>query len=123
MSFKFLVGLSFSHEASTTKDLTKAWGIGLSDDFGPPGCTDQTAAAEYSFRIYFLPVPPADPKGLAPNYWVQELKNYAKEAQLDPDAIDGNACAWKIVYVVDHYVLNNGTKYDYPGAERHPSTR
>jgi hypothetical protein len=119
VTFKFLVGMSFSHEASTTTETEKGWGIGLSDDFGPDSNPQQqpTAAKSYTFRIYFLPAPPGDdPQGLPPNYWVQELKNLAKNAppqQLDPHRIDGNACAWKIVFVVTDYVLNNGHEYHY----------
>jgi hypothetical protein len=124
-SFKFLVGDSFSHTASTSTTTGDEWGIGVSDPFGPPACFDGDCIAEYAFRVYFLPVPPPTAT-IPPNYWVKELKAYAGSASpfsgplpfppLDPDTIDENASAWKIVFVVTSYASSDGTN-TYPPAD------
>lgn len=128
-SFKFLVGGTYSHEASAAKEAETAWGIEVGEGWGPPSpSSDPKAVSAYTFRVYFLPVPPQKPDGISPNHWVKELKNHAKDAPsysgfppLNPDTIDGNACAWKIVFVVTDYQLVDGTTYDYKAGRRgHP---
>jgi len=107
-SYEFLVGGSFSSSANTTTDTTNGWGIAVRWPFGPPYGGGPKAMASYTFRLYFLP-PPVPSSGLPPNYWVQELRTFAKQAPLPPpntfpaltpEQIDPNASAWKIVYVV-----------------------
>ena len=41
--FKFLVGGTYSHEAQTTTDDQRGWGIGLPGSFGPPASDDPNA--------------------------------------------------------------------------------
>jgi hypothetical protein len=80
------------------------------------------ALLRYTFRLYFVP-PPAPPSNLPPDYWVQELQTHAKDAPaalshtglpaIDPQDIDPNAQAWKIMYVVTEWASLDGRSYPY----------
>ena len=133
--FKFLVGGTYSHEAQTTTDDQKGWGIGLPESFGPPASDDPNAIGGYTFRIYFLPPPTTDitvgPNSWGANAWTLELiECLQKQAPptrklpftpIDPNAIDPNGAAWKICYVVTDYVSVDGkTTYHYAGPDSRP---
>jgi hypothetical protein len=58
------------------------WGITLPLPWGPPSPsanpTDPPGVSGYTFRISFLPVPPAPGVSttLPPTYWAQEVRQY-----------------------------------------------
>jgi len=124
-TFKLLVGLSVSYSTQSTTTQGQQWGINLggSDGWGPPSWGDNTsnnkmrnnpnwgsAIQNYSFDLYFLPVPTSS-SGLPPNYWTQELITYIRKVpnQAFPQSsvIDPYSSSWRIVYVVTDFVTNN----------------
>jgi len=117
-SFKFLVGGTYSHTAVTSTGTENEWSIGLEQGWGQIGTLDAPPMMKnYVFRIYFLPAP-GPGSTLPPNYWVTELKQMLPSAppsprQLDPNTIDPNSCAWKIVFIVDSYESVDGQTH-YP---------
>jgi hypothetical protein len=120
-SFEFMEGGTYSHVASASTSEEDAWGIGLSDQFGPESATKPEHISRYVFRIYFLPAPPAG-GAIKPTVWVEELAACCAHAPvsdsvptLDPETIDTNACAWKIMFVVTSYESQDkSVSYSYP---------
>lgn len=99
---KFMAGVKFSSERAESSSNTNGWGIEMSDPWGPinhpeiPGTVQ-----EYSFRVYFLPVPQNPISSLAPEYWATELRNNLKEdGPLTKDNVDKGSACWRITYVV-----------------------
>lgn len=121
VSFKFLVGGTYSHDAGDSEKNDRGVTVGLTDE-GIRLARARAAPSvvkNYRFRLYYLP-PPGPSSDLPPNYWVTELKTYLPRGpqgpdQLDHGRIDAEARAWKIVFVVDHYECYGGKVYNSPG--------
>ena len=124
-SFKFLEGVTFSVESSTSQEQSQEWSIGLEKGWGAFGdLQENNMISSYTFQIYFLPPPAASDifKGrnwpaMGPNYWVKELQLCAPkvhgEHQIDPYSIDPNSGGWRIFFVVDSYQSFDGRTH-YP---------
>ncbi len=71
-----LVGGTYSHDKTEDQLKSSGWSVGISEEWGPPPAPEENCApdavSEYSFDMYFLPVPKLS-STLPSNYWTTEL--------------------------------------------------